>query len=707
MTTAPTPPAVPSPTLTSAPGGLRQRLTTPLAVLVLVPLLVVVTGALTALIGYRQQRALALDLARDLDAERAAQLGRVATSVLGQAEPLLDHWGEVASRLLGNPDPLAWATVLRHLMVARPGVDYVSCSTPDGVFIGMFRDERERLVFTWQDQRDGGRRRDWLPTGDLLVTLKDEHGTGYDPRQRDFWKLATSRPGRVWTDPYVFFASQQTGLSRAEALRSADGGVRAVIAVDFTLAALSRAIRSLALPGDGRLLIHDPAGRVIAAAGALAVADRGKDGTAVVTTLDRVADPRVAAYRSAIAAGVGITPDPVDGGRLLVRQSRLDPAPDVAWTLGTVMPLEPLLAVAEAQTLRSLLATLAVLPLALAIAWAYARAVVRMRAERSAAQQAERVARAEAESLSSYRLERQLGRGGMGEVWLAHHRLLARPAALKLIRRDRGFGDDQVARFEREARATARLRSPHVVTVYDFGQLDDGTLYYAMELLEGADLHALVAKEGPLPAAQVVDLLLQACAALEEAHAAGLIHRDIKPSNLMLCRMGVHQDFLKVLDFGLVISIAGADDDGPRLTGAGLTQGTSGYMAPEQLTGLGFDHRVDIYALGCVAWFLLTGEDVFPGKDAMAIALRHLNEPLPDLASKIPGSAHPGLCALVRDCLAKHADERLATIAILRQRLVALGLQRVAVTTSTALASEVPGAAAGTVRQVRIRTRRD
>jgi eukaryotic-like serine/threonine-protein kinase len=228
---------------------------------------------------------------------------------------------------------------------------------------------------------------------------------------------------------------------------------------------------------------------------------------------------------------------------------------------------------------------------------------------------------AEASELGQYLLEEKIGGGGMGEVWRARHRLLIRPAAIKLIRRQAlgGMSEDPellVRRFEREARATAALTSPHTVQLYDFGVAEDGRLYYVMELLDGLDLETLVRQHGPLPAERVVHLLRQVCSALQDAHANGLVHRDIKPANVVVSRAGTTFDFVKVLDFGLVrLDGARRRDRSPiDLSGADSWSGTPGYMAPEVVLGAGdTDHRVDLYALGCVAYWLLTGTMVFQG----------------------------------------------------------------------------------------------
>src|SRR6476646_5627862 len=239
---------------------------------------------------------------------------------------------------------------------------------------------------------------------------------------------------------------------------------------------------------------------------------------------------------------------------------------------------------------------------------------------------------AEASELGQYLLEEKIGGGGMGEVWRARHRLLIRPAAIKLIRqRALGAmsGDPEllVRRFEREARATAALTSPHTVQLYDFGVAEDGRLYYVMELLDGLDLDTLVRQHGPLPAERVVHLLRQVCSSLQDAHGNGLVHRDIKPANVVVSRAGTTFDFVKVLDFGLVkldTARRAEDDAVEKLSTEGSTSGTPAFMAPEVVLGDAVtDHRVDLYALGCVAYWLLTGKMVFEGENAVQVMLHH------------------------------------------------------------------------------------
>ena len=241
-----------------------------------------------------------------------------------------------------------------------------------------------------------------------------------------------------------------------------------------------------------------------------------------------------------------------------------------------------------------------------------------------------------AREMGSYRLVEKIGAGGMGEVWKAEHRMLARPSAIKLVRSEVCSARDSQTgtlhrRFEREVQATAALRSPHTVAVYDFGTTDDGCFYYVMELLNGFDLETLVQRFGPQPPERVVSFLLQACESLAEAHSSGLTHRDIKPKNIFVCRLGLQYDFVKVLDFGLVKSSYSPNVSEEQLTIEGTTTGTPAYMPPELALGKSdADSRGDLYSLGCVAYWLLTGKLVFEGSGPVPVLLAHIRDiPIP------------------------------------------------------------------------------
>jgi serine/threonine-protein kinase len=288
-----------------------------------------------------------------------------------------------------------------------------------------------------------------------------------------------------------------------------------------------------------------------------------------------------------------------------------------------------------------------------------------------------------ARAVGNYHLVARLGEGGMGEVWQASHRLLHRPAAVKLISAAAMSEKPEVAarifaRFEREAQATAQLQSPHTVHVYDFGVTREGTFYYVMEILDGLDLHHLVEEDGPQPPERVVHILRQACHSLDEAHARGLIHRDIKPANIYLCRYGLEVDFAKVLDFGLVKpreDTAAPTPEGGRLTQQLALTGTPGFIAPEaMLSDSPIDGRADLYSLGCVAYWLLTGRDVFEHTATMALLMAHANQAPPPPSTR-GVNVPPALEGIVMALLAKDPAHRPQTARDLADRLAALGLE--------------------------------
>jgi serine/threonine-protein kinase len=262
----------------------------------------------------------------------------------------------------------------------------------------------------------------------------------------------------------------------------------------------------------------------------------------------------------------------------------------------------------------------------------------------------------DARQFGQYVLKERIGDGGMGEVYRAEHLLLKRPCALKLIRPERDADESTLARFEAEVRATARLSHINTVEIYDYGRADDGTFYYVMELLQGLDLEDLVRRHGPLPPDRAIYLLRQVCGALREAHSSGLIHRDIKPGNIFAAERGGVHDVAKLLDFGLVKQRTPAEEGAtskPR-----RFSGTPLYMAPEQATNYeGADARTDIYALGAVAYFLVTGRPPFDRHDLSEILHAHAFED-----AQPPSNVRPGLPVdldrVILRCLAKRPRDR-------------------------------------------------
>ena len=273
-----------------------------------------------------------------------------------------------------------------------------------------------------------------------------------------------------------------------------------------------------------------------------------------------------------------------------------------------------------------------------------------------------------AEQLGQYTLLERIGQGGMGEVYRAEHAMLRRPTAVKLLRPE-AVGEQALRRFEREVTLTARLTHPNTIAIYDYGRTPDGLFYYAMEYLEGLDLQRLVDQAGPQSPERVAHILAQACDSLAEAHAVGLVHRDIKPANLVLCRRGRRDDVLKVLDFGLVKDLDRRPTE-PSLTQANAIAGTPLYMAPESIARPEeVGNRTDLYALGAVGWFLLTGRPVFEGRTLVEVCAGHLYAS-PKAPSEVRGHPIPRpLEDIVMRCLAKAPEDRFATADAMRLAL--------------------------------------
>jgi eukaryotic-like serine/threonine-protein kinase len=261
-----------------------------------------------------------------------------------------------------------------------------------------------------------------------------------------------------------------------------------------------------------------------------------------------------------------------------------------------------------------------------------------------------------ARQLGQYTLEEKLGEGGMGVVYRARHAMLRRPTAVKLLRPER-VGLENLRRFEREVQMTASLSHPNTVSVYDYGRTPEGVFYYAMEYLDGLTLDALVAGDGAQPPARVAHVLGQVLGALAEAHGIGLVHRDVKPGNIVLCERGGVPDVAKVLDFGLVKEIEG--DSG--LSHEGTLVGTPQYLAPEAIRSPSADARADLYAVGAIAYFLLTGRQVFDGRTVIEICSQHLHTPPVAPSERLGRPLPAALEQWVLACLEKDPARRPAS----------------------------------------------
>lgn len=275
----------------------------------------------------------------------------------------------------------------------------------------------------------------------------------------------------------------------------------------------------------------------------------------------------------------------------------------------------------------------------------------------------------EARRLGSYRLKMRIGSGGNGDVWVARQDVLQRDVALKVLKDKGGVDEEKVRRFEREARAAASLTHPNTIRIFEFGASDDGVLFIAMELLEGLDVEALVEVAGPLPPARAVKLIRQACASLAEAHVKQIVHRDIKPGNLFVTHAGDDFDFVKLLDFGVARL---GETNGVSLTETGIMFGTPAYMPPEVCNGERATTRSDIYSLGAVLYFMLTGTQLFPDRTFAETVMSHISR-IPETPSVRLGSpVSPGLEAVVMKCLEKKREARFRSVKELDEALAAL-----------------------------------
>ncbi|HEY1812494.1 MAG TPA: serine/threonine protein kinase [Kofleriaceae bacterium] len=671
------------PSLAGAPRPERvgRALASPTGVMILVPLLVIAAGLAVLLLGRRATRDASDSMARRQLATQAADVQHDVAFALDQADSLL-----ASLRALADPAlPLdATALRMRDLQLGRPGVANLSIAFPTGVMRGTFVDPASGELRVQQSvvgEHATTRTNLSLAGGPHVVGTET---TNYDPRTRPQWALATTAKQRVWMPPRTFFTSHATGLTVAEPIYDTDGKIRAVTTVDFDVTELSAFVvrapfdgaRTIVFAGDGTILAY-PAAELPANAIRENRLLRHED----------FADPAI----EALFATLGTSPTTElryldlhapDGEYLAsvapLGGKRAGIAAPLDWYLATLVPERVLLGPTHRLEKQSVLASAGALAIALGVALLFAWNLVRMRRAVTSARAQARAAEARATELGSYRLVGRLGIGGMGEVWRAEHRLLARQAAIKLVRpeslRDPAHAPKIRERFRREAQTLATMRSQHTIALYDYGTTDDGTFFYVMELLDGIDLDKLLRDHGPQPAARVIKLLIQACQSLAEAHEAGLLHRDIKPANLFLCRIADEVDVLKVLDFGIVhamnegdpaevISLPVPDEpaprvSGPRLTAVGSLVGTPGYIAPEQAYGQAIDARADLYALGCVAWWLLAGNEVFPRDDDDAAIRSHAQEPVPALRPRVAGWLPAALEELVLACLAKDPAKR-------------------------------------------------
>jgi serine/threonine protein kinase len=686
---------------TTAGERFGAAVASPLGVLIVIPGLVAALGLFLTMLGQRALRDTSEETGRDRFSEQTGFVARSIAAALGNADPILDRMQELVAARQANDPPGPFAHTLRDLIRGRPGMSYASVSYPDGRFQGSFLDADG--VIRFQEcavTKDGGtiKRFDFKGTDELV--LKEQGPYDYDPRNRSFYRIAVDAKHRVWTKPYPFFDNHYTGVTRVEPLYQANGSLLAVLTADFDVHALSASIERAPLPG-AKTLLYTKDGTVLAyPEGAEAILRLPLRLDKALTYRD-LGDPVISQFFERV-----VTTQPKNGEFVefsaandaeLAMVTDVPRFPELGWSAAAIIPEAVFFSGRSAHEKQSLtVAAIAVL-LSFGIGIVFARHVVKVRRDMARAEDIAEAATARAKDLGSYRLVERLGAGGMGEVWRAEHRLLARQAAIKVIRKDALANamlppQELRERFRIEAQTLAMLRSRHTIELFDYGVTEEGTFFFVMELLDGIDLETLIDRFGAQPVGRVIELLIQACRSLGEAHAAGLVHRDVKPANLFVCRAADEVDVVKVLDFGLVHTKApepalrgstpgpdaappgGEDATSARLTQAGQYMGTPAFMAPEQGLGQFLDGRADLYALGCTAVWLLSGKMLFDRSTGLAIMMAHLAEPIPDLRAMIPGFFPEALERVIVKCLAKSRDDRPADAQALADSLAAIEL---------------------------------
>jgi serine/threonine protein kinase len=673
-------PATPLTSGDREPGAARvaRLFASPGAVLVILPALVVAAGVTVLLLGRAATRDTAENMARSQFVAMAAAVKNDIESAVEQADPVFKMMGSIANEAMPTNEAL---TRLHDIVVGRP-VTNASIVFPVGVMWQTFRDKDSPKVTRVQETKVGPTettRTSYSVVEGDTVPFRDVELSAYDPRTRPYYLEAVKKKGRVWLPPRVFSSSGKTGVTVAEPVVTDAGEVAAVLVLDYDAAELSELISTQSLPG-ARSVVFTKDGTILAYPSRTMPEAAIKEKRLIRHTdfKDPALDALFAALGTATRAEQAFMHLDARGDKYLASVSAIGGKTGaVDWYLATLVPKSTLFATMKRLNRDSLIASGGALAIAIGVALMFAWNILRMRRTVAVARAAARSAEERAKELGSYRLVERLGAGGMGEVWRAEHQLLARKAAIKLVRPD-VLRDPSAApliqeRFRREAQTLASMRSRHTIELYDYGVTDDGTFFYVMELLDGLDLSELVRKDGPQPAARVVSIISQACQSLAEAHDAGLLHRDIKPANLELCRAADEVDIVKVLDFGIVHNIAdplpptplkpGAfkppqSESGPRLTQQGVVIGTPGYIPPEQAVAAPLDPRGDLYALGCVAWYLLTGTEVYARTSEDEVLRAHVYDAIPNLRERVTGWLPVELERLVVQCLAKRPEER-------------------------------------------------
>lgn len=590
-------------------------------------------------------------------------IGSVAGSVGAQLQRLISVQGNMLLIALDEVDRVAldaegsdaelYAKVIPFLKT-YPILDSVNIADNEGNEFVVIRDDDGFLT-----RRIAGANLDiaqWQRVRNDEIVEAWERSTDVRPMERPWFigALQHEPRSRFWTKPYAFLSTGEPGVSVATRWRSESDELERVIAFNLSLVDISHQTMNLHPSENGMVMVLDSSRRVLG----LPAHERFSDDRQITaTTLLPVDELGIGTVEQAVSAwddhGGESSIFPFAGplGRAWwagFNRIELDTQASI-WSV-VLVPRKDLLgstvALRNWTILGIILAGVAIAALMLGIMMRSIRRQLKAEIDRVE------------QRLGQYLIEEKIGAGGNGSVYRARHALLRRPTALKLMNPEFANSDAARERFEHEVRLTSGLSHPNTVAVYDFGHTADGTLYYAMELLEGSTLNRLVQASGPAPASRTIHFLMQACGSLAEAHAKGLIHRDIKPSNLIACERGGVYDVLKVLDFGLVKEMAQVDGN---LTQADVLIGTPFYMAPEIISQPGAAGPAsDLYALGAVGYFLLTGRNVFEGASAVEICAAHLHD-APERPSVRAGrEVSEDLENVILQCLAKDPADRPA-----------------------------------------------
>ncbi len=509
-------------------------------------------------------------------------------------------------------------------------------------------------VANWQRIRDGQTIESW------------QRASPTPPTERPWFKGAMQHDvrGRFWTDPYEFLTTAEPGISVSTRWVPGQAALERVMAFNISLSDVSRMTMDQRPSDNGIVFVFDEADRVIGLPRHERFDDERSKAASILSPINEIGVPNAematAAWRQQGATETVFPYTGPEGKAWWAGFSRVELDDSHALWSAVLVPRSDLLGALVVARNLTVLGIIVTGVLVSAIMF-----FVSMRSIRRQMKQA--IDRIE-EKLGQYHVEERIGEGGNGTVYRARHALLRRPTALKLMNAEFARSDAARERFKHEVRLTSGLSHPNTVAIYDFGHTADNTLYYAMELLEGGTLNRLVQVSGPLSAGRAIHFLLQACGSLAEAHSKGLIHRDIKPSNLIVCERGGMYDVLKLVDFGLVKEISQVDGN---LTQADVLIGTPFFMAPEIIKQPGAaSPQSDLYALGAVAYFILSGRQVFEGESAVDICAAHIHD-TPERPSSRSGRDIPqDLEDLVLRCLAKDPASRPSSAEELRDALM-------------------------------------